>query len=172
MVPAEWMPAAKMKGIVFHWSAGQWKASGLDRAHYHIMIEDDGELIRGIRSIKDNEFIMKGRPYAAHTRSCNTGFIGVAVCAMQGAVERPFNAGKHPITKKQWETLAHVLADLCRRYKIPVTSQTVLSHAEVQTNLGKRQAGKWDVAVLPFDLSFNTAKKCGDDMRARVAALL
>jgi hypothetical protein len=26
--------------------------------------------------------------------------------------------------------------------------------------------------VLPFDLSFNTAKKCGDDMRARVAALL
>jgi hypothetical protein len=172
LIPDEWMPPAKMQGIIFHWTAGVWNASGLDRTHYHFLLEDDAKLVRGDPTIKENETIKRGQRYAAHTLGCNTGFIGFGLCGMNGAIEKPFNAGKYPITRTQWEALPHGLAALCRRYEIPVTPKTVLSHAEVQTNLGKRQKGKWDVSILPFAPEFNTAKKCGDDMRARVSALL
>jgi trimethylamine:corrinoid methyltransferase-like protein len=38
---------------------------------------------------------------------------------------------------------------LCRKYGIPITSSTVLTHAEVEPTLGIKQAGKWDIAWLP-----------------------
>jgi hypothetical protein len=41
----------------------------------------------------------------------------------------------------------------------------------VETVLGIKQRGKWDIAVLPF-LGLRTAKACGDEMRKRVAAHL
>jgi uncharacterized protein YgiM (DUF1202 family) len=73
-----------------------------------------------------------------------------------------------PLTKAQWDKAAIVVAELCRRYNIPVNPRTVLSHAEVQANLGIRQRGKWDVAVLPFDRAFDTARECGDLFRRMV----
>jgi N-acetyl-anhydromuramyl-L-alanine amidase AmpD len=88
------------------------------------------------------------------------------------AVQRPLNTGRYPLTKAQWDMASTVAADLCKRYKIPVTPKTVLSHAEVQTNLGIAQLGKWDVAILPFDPGFDTARECGDRFRAEVAAKL
>jgi N-acetyl-anhydromuramyl-L-alanine amidase AmpD len=168
------MPAAKMRGVVAHWTAGEWKANDYERKHYHILIEDDGQLVRGIPSIKDNEIIRRGKRYAAHTLNCNSNFIGVSLCCMGGkeVKERPFVPGPYPLTQKQWETLPHVLADLCRFYKIPITPKTVLSHAEVQANLGIRQKAKWDISKLTFAPELDTARECGDDMRARVAALL
>jgi hypothetical protein len=60
----------------------------------------------------------------------------------------------------------------CRRYDIPVTPKTVLSHAEVQNNLGIKQRGKWDISRLAVDPSMNGAKACGDLLRASVAAVL
>lgn len=170
-VPAEWMPPARLERIIFHWTAGAHRASGLDRSHYHILIEADGKLVRGIPSIAANGIGGSG-PRASHTLNCNTGSIGVSLCCMAGAVESPFNAGSAPMTAIQWAVLADVLAELCRRYGIPVTAKTVLSHAEVQTNLGIKQRGKWDVARLAFDPSLVGAKACGDVMRAAIAAKL
>jgi N-acetyl-anhydromuramyl-L-alanine amidase AmpD len=171
VVPEAWMPWARMRGIVVHWSAGGNKASVLDREHYHIIIEGDGRLVRGEKSIKDNESAADGR-YAAHTRGCNTGFIGVSLAGMAGARQSPFDPGKSPITRAQWDVLPDVLADLCRRYAINVTPQTVLSHAEVEKTLGIKQAGKWDIARLPWDAAMNTATKVGDDFRAKTRARL
>lgn len=48
----------------------------------------------------------------------------------------------------------------------------MLSHAEVQTTLGIRQSGKWDVARLAFDPSVVGAKAVGDLFRKRTAALI
>jgi hypothetical protein len=31
-----------------------YKASSLDKAHYHVLIEDDGNLVKGTHSIQDN----------------------------------------------------------------------------------------------------------------------
>ena len=163
-VPKEWMPACKMLRIVVHWTAGGHKASSVDKEHYHIMIEGDGKLVRGDHPIDDNLNCNDG-DYAAHTKGCNTNSIGVSVCAMLDAVEKPFSHGPYPITAMQIEALEDVLVDLCKTYKIAVTDKTVLSHAEVQKNLGIAQNGKWDISWPP-----KTAKQVGDSMRAKVKA--
>ncbi|WP_430254224.1 peptidoglycan recognition protein family protein [Neorhizobium sp. DAR64872/K0K18] len=171
-IPAPWMPNAKITGIVFHWTAGQNKASDLDRSHYHVLIEGNGKHVRGVPSIDLNSLPKAKAGYAAHTLNCNTGFIGVSLCGMAGAVESPFSAGKQPITRVQWDELSNVLAQLCKRYSIKVSRKTVLSHAEVQTNLGIKQKGKWDIARLPFDASIQGAVAIGDQMRAMVQSKL
>lgn len=170
-VPAAWMPWAHMLRIVVHWTAGTNNASADDRAHYHLLLEGDAELVRGTKSILDNLSTTDG-VYAAHTLNCNTQSIGLSLCGMRGAVESPFKAGTAPITRVQWDALPRVLADLCRRYGIPVTPQTVLSHAEVQATLGIKQKGKWDIARLPFDPSVVGARAIGDKFRAATKALL
>lgn len=171
MLAPDWMPNAKMERIVVHWTAGNTKASKLDREHYHILIEADGTLVRGIPTIDKNQRPAKAG-YAAHTRNCNSGSIGVSLCCMAGAVESPFSSGSAPMSKTQWDALPGVLADLCKRYGIPVTPQTVLSHAEVQGTLGIKQSGKWDIARLSFDPSVKGAKACGDIFRASTKALM
>lgn len=171
VVPADWMPAAKMERIICHWTAGAHKASDFDRSHYHLLIESDGTLVRGIPSIKLNEAPAK-KGYAAHTLSLNSGSIGVSLCCMGGATESPFNPGKYPMTEKQWTALTSLVAELCRRYGIPITDKTVLSHAEVQNNLGIAQRGKWDITRLAFAPEIKGAKACGDKLRAEAKAKL
>ncbi len=96
------------------------------------------------------------------------GIAFTAVAAMAGAVERPFSAGKHPITPAQVDALIKLVRDLCRGYGIPVTRETVLSHAEVQPTLGIKQRGKWDIAWLPGYAAPVNPVRVGDDMRARI----
>jgi hypothetical protein len=163
VVPAAWLVPAKMDRIIVHWTAGRHQANAGDRQHYHVLIEGDGAIIRGV-PISANAAPLKPG-YAAHTRNCNSGSIGVALCGMIGAQERPFVPGAEPITQTQWDKLPLVLGDLCRFYKIPVTPRTVLSHAEVQDALGITQAGKWDVARLPFDLGTIGATDIGNEFR-------
>jgi hypothetical protein len=171
VVPAEWMPPAKMKRVHVHWTAGKSKASDEDRDHYHILIEDDGKLVRGKPSIALNAGPLKAG-YAAHTLNANSGAIGVSLCGMRGAQESPFDSGSAPITPTQWAQLARVVADLCERYGIPVTPETVLSHAEVQETLGIHQRGKWDIARLPWNPKLVGATAVGNDLRAAVSAAL
>ncbi|MCT8970569.1 amidase [Microbaculum marinisediminis] len=173
MIPAHWMPRARMERVIVHWTAGGHRASEFDREHYHVLVEGDGHLVRGARSIEDNARPIRGA-YAAHTRNCNTGSIGVSLCCMGGrdVRESPFHAGRWPMTAEQWSAMIRAVADLCRAYDIPVSPETVLSHAEVQPNLGIKQRGKWDITRLAFDPSIVGAKACGDRMRAGVAATL
>lgn len=114
IVPPDWVPEAKMGRIICHWTAGTHKASDFDRAHYHILVEDDGKLIRGSPSIKLNETPAK-KGYAAHTLGANSGSIGVSLCCIVGANEFPFDLGKYPMTRAQWDALTSVVAGLCRR---------------------------------------------------------
>jgi N-acetyl-anhydromuramyl-L-alanine amidase AmpD len=166
IVPDSWMPNCSMKRIILHWTAGVHKASSLDLAHYHILIENDGKLVRGTHSIKDN--VSTGdNVYAAHTLRLNTGSIGVSVCCMADAKESPFNPGLFPMTQTQWETMSQVVAELCKVYDIPVTPETVLGHGEVTKNLGINQRGKWDPMILPWDTSLSK-KQVGDMFRQLV----
>lgn len=170
-IPALWMPKANMKRIIMHWTAGAYVASEVDREHYHFVIEGDLDVLRGDYSIKDNEVIY-GPQYAAHTRGCNTGSIGISLCCMAGASESPFNAGKYPMKKEQMDTLILCVAQLCATYGIKVTRETVLSHAEVQPTLGIPQAGKWDYTRLAYDPNIVGAIPVGDFIRSRVQAIL
>lgn len=160
-----------MKRIIWHWTAGGHKANATDRRHYHIIIEGDGTVVKGNSPISANAHISdpkNGKTYAAHTRGLNTESIGVAVAAMRGAKESPFDTGPSPITPAQVDALVRVTADLCREYGIAVTEKTVLSHAEVQPRLGVRQRAKWDISWLPGMTRAGDPMAIGDGLRDRV----
>lgn len=170
VVPDSWMPNCAMKRVHVHWTAGAYAASENDREHYHILVDGDCGLVRGKYSIIANVSTSDADGYAAHTKSANTGAIGISACCMAGAVENPFNAGKYPLQIEQWDMLARVAADLCLKYGIKVTPETVLQHGEVQQNLGIAQDGKWDICALPWEPSWSAAE-VGDDFRKRVSEL-
>ncbi len=149
LVPKGWLPDCSPRRIIVHWTAGGYKAADADRWHYHILIEGDGNLVRGHYSIADNMSTSDGR-YAAHTKGLNSGSIGVAVCCMWGAIREPFRAGQFPMTLEQWNIMARVVADLCLRYGIAVNERTVLGHGEVECVYGIPQHGKWDPMRLPW----------------------
>lgn len=161
-----------MERIILHWSAGAHTASTLDLAHYHFVIDGQGRVHKGKHPVSANAGPLRAGAYAAHTLNANTGSIGVALAAMAGAQERPFRAGKYPITPAQVDALAALCADLCRQYDIPVSRQTVLSHAEVQPTLGITQRGKWDVTWLPGMSEPGAPVAVGDMIRARIVAEL
>ena len=153
-----------MKRIVMHWTAGGHKANSTDRMHYHFMVEGDGNIVTGDHPVSDNESTADGN-YAAHTGRLNTGSIGVSFCAMAGAQESPFNPGAYPITEAQVEAMCDLVADLAGEYDIPITRETVLTHAEVQPTLGVAQSGKWDVTVLPGMTAPGNPVEVGDRLR-------
>ena len=101
-----------MKRLILHWSAGAHKVTETDKAHYHFIIDGAGNVCAGRHPVEANENPIKGK-YAAHTLNCNTGSIGVAVAAMAGAVERPFNPGKQPITEAQVDALVRDAVAAC-----------------------------------------------------------
>jgi len=158
-------------GIVIHWTAGGKNASPLDQEHYHFLVTQDPSFIKGVYRIADNDSTGDHR-YAAHTKGCNTRFVGVSLCGMRNAVFHPFSAGPNPITEKQLEAACLLVAEICRKYSIPVKATTVLTHAEVQANLGIKQNGKWDIARLPWTGKIVGAKACGDHIRTRTLAYL
>jgi len=165
-------PVAQGKGlsrIIWHWTAGTNAVSALDREHYHFILAGDGTVTAGRFTPEDNLSASDGK-YAAHTLGANTGSIGVALAGMHGAKEAPFSAGGFPITEAQVAALVGLTADLCRRYSIPVTPQTVLSHAEVQPTLGIAQRGKWDIAWLPGMTRPGDPVAIGNIIRGRVTA--
>lgn len=171
VVPNDWMPPAAMKRIHVHWTAGAHRANATDRKSYHILIENDGKLVRGDRSIAANA-PNSGMEPASHTLDANTGAIGVSMCCMHGAREGPFNAGSSPMTRVQWDRMTDVVAELAKRYAVPVTPVTILTHAEVQPNLNIRQRNKWDITRLAFDDAVRGHRAVGDLMRRQVAGKL
>lgn len=168
IVPPDWMPSCKMVRVIVHWTAGSYTVSSTDREHYHIIVGGDSQLVRGDNPITANVSTSDNDGYAAHTKSCNSGSIGISAACMAGAVESPFKPGSYPLLKAQWLTLAAVTADLCKSYGIKVTPETVLQHGEVQKNLGIAQDGKWDINKLPWEPNWGT-DDVGDAFRAEVS---
>ena len=161
------------KMITGHWTGGSYTPSDVDKKAYHCIINGDGKVINGYYTIADNESTTDGR-YAAHTFNNNTQNIGIAIAAMGGTEvkEFPLVVGKYPIKPIQWDSFIREIASLCKQYNIPVTPKTVMTHAEVETNLGIKQKNKWDITLLPGDENsrsrVRTAKEVGDIMRSEV----
>lgn len=155
-----------MKRVIAHWTGGGYTANAIDRKAYHFLVQGDGSVVRGTHSVADNVSTADGK-YAAHTKGCNTGSIGVTMCAMSNCQEKPFKTGPAPLKERQWDVMTEVVAELCRFYDIPVRRETVLGHGEVQTTLGIAQNGKWDPMVLPWNRSLAKAD-VGNLLRAHV----
>jgi hypothetical protein len=168
-IPSSWMPDAAMKRVHVHWTAGTHTANSTDKNSYHILVEGDGNLVRGDKSIAANAPGAPSSGHASHTKNANTGAIGISMCSMTGAIESPFSSGSHPLKEIQWDTMIKAVAQLAKRYDIPVTRQTVLTHAEVQPTLGIKQNNKWDINKLSFTNAFVGHYPIGDEMRRRIA---
>lgn len=171
LIPSLWLPACGMSRVICHWTAGSYEPSLIDAEHYHLLLAGDGSPHRGEHSIADNVSCADD-DYAAHTRGCNTGSIGVSVCAMRGAVEHPLKMGSCPVTAAQWNNLILAAADLCQVYQIPPDRQHLLMHCEVERFLGRPQKGKWDISVLFHPRGEWARLTPGDELRARVKRLI
>ncbi len=173
-IPASWMPDADMRRIHVHWTAGRHKANPVDLKSYHVLVEGDGKLRRGNCPISANDPARRksGEPRANHTLNANSHAIGVSMCGMFNARERPFDPGPAPLTEAQWAAMTQAVAILAQRYGVPVTNETILTHAEVQPNLSIAQRNKWDITALPFDPGTLGAQAVGDRMRREIAAAI
>lgn len=169
LLPDSWKPKADMKRIHIHWTAGGHSANSVDKNAYHVLIEGDGNIVKGDKSIAANAR-GSGMRQASHTKKANTGAIGVSMCCMRRAKEAPFDAGPSPMTETQWNKMTEVVAELAQHYDILVTPRTILTHAEVQPNLGIRQNFKWDVTRLAFDDEIRGHADVGEHMRTMIAS--
>jgi hypothetical protein len=160
------VPDGAMKRVIVHWTGGGPEPNDLDREHYHVMVSQSLAVTLGEHSVAANVRTDDG-DYAAHTLHCNQGSVGVALCGMLNATEYPFRPGPYPITEPQWDLAAKVVAEVCDRYGISVTTRTVLQHGEVEEILGIEQRAKWDCCRLPWVPDW-THRQCGDDFRRRV----
>lgn len=141
-----------------HWTAGGHTPNAVDLRSYHDLIDGTGKLIHSA-------------PHTAkrsHTLNANGGAIGISLCAMAGANESPFNAGKSPITDAQIQAMVCHIAKLSWEYDIPVTRFSVQTHAEVQRILGIPQRNKWDISWLPGMEKPGDPVVVGDEIRRRV----
>ena len=158
----------RLERIILHWSAGRHWVSSLDRDHYHEIVSGFGHRIKGTCCPEDNLDIETGA-YAAHTKDLNVGSIGLCVAGMLDAQYHPYDPGVFEVRTHQLEVFCQMVAEYCIRYDIPVTRQTVLTHAEVQPVLGVAQRGKWDIVVLPGMTCLGDPVEIGDELRRRIA---
>ena len=152
-----------MKRIIIHWTGGKYTPNLTDLEHYHFLIDGDGKIIRGRHKPEDN-LDCSDNIYAAHTGGGNTASIGVALCGMFGFKSK-YNQGLYPITKKQCEILFSFVPELAKKYSIPITPDTVLTHYEFGLKHPTTSSfGKIDINFLP-PFSHLSPDKIGDFIR-------
>lgn len=155
-----------MKRIIIHWTAGTYQPNEKEFQSYHYLINGDGLTIEGKHSPEDNLNCNDGN-YAAHTGGGNTGSIGVAMCGMAGFVNSK-RVGKYPLKKEQVEACFAKVAELCKKYNIPITKSTVMTHYEFgQMNPKTSSSGKIDIIYLP-PYPAETAGTVGNFIRNKI----
>ena len=144
VIPREWL--VKKRGqsqhrIILHWSAGSYKPSQFDLAHYHCMIDGQGKAVKGKWNAGQTN-----PPW--HVRRLNSGSYGLSLACMRGAVQGgPY--GDQPMREIQWERSAQAAAELIDAFNLRLSKRTCLSHMEVNWVYGLRQR-RWDVSELPW----------------------
>lgn len=137
-----------MKRIIIHWTAGVNYPNETDKLHYHFLIDKTGRVINGKYKPEDNEVCTFGK-YAAHTGGGNTGSVGIGLCGMCGFVDSN-NVGHYPLTKVQVERCFKLVAEISKKYNIPITPDTVMTHYEFGLKNPKTSSrGKIDIVYLP-----------------------
>lgn len=158
-----------VRGVVWHWTAGANGLIELERNSYNFLTDTKGNLYDGNHTIASQvAYDINRRVGASHTRSMNTGWIGISQDAMAGANGWPMNWGSHPITWEGIDAMLEKTMEICEEYNIPVSKWTTLSHAEVQPTLNIPQKNKWDYMVLPGDTGPRDPVVVGDQLRKRM----
>lgn len=156
-----------MNKIILHWTAGTNQPCSTDYEHYHYLINKDGVILKGKFSPEDNLNCNDGR-YAQHCGGGNTGAIGVSMCGMYVPKGINIKDTKFPLTRIQCEAAFKLIAELCKKYNIKITPQTVLTHYEFgQAHPKTSSYGKIDIVYLhPFPEI--DKKNMGDFIRSKI----
>lgn len=161
-----------MNRIVMHHTGGEYTPNGLDKRAYHRLTTGDGEVINGQFPISANApgKLVSGA-YAAHTASLNGGSIGSSLCSMAKALWSNPKGSTAAFPKPgQVDAFLLDIAKLSKEYNIPVTRETILSHAEVEPTLKVKQSGKWD---FDYDIwgksAVRNAIAIGDELRKEIS---
>ena len=159
-----------VRGVVWHWTAGANGLIELEKKAYNFLHDTKGNTYDGHATIAEQVMYDWRRGIgASHTKSMNTGWIGLSVDAMAGAEQtNPITWGSHPITWDGIDAMLEQTADLHHEYGFPISKWTTLSHAEVQPTLGVKQSFKWDYVVLPGDTKSRDPVEVGNILRERL----
>lgn len=133
--------------ITNHWSVGNY-TTVYPEYHYSITFDTNtqtAKVVYGVYKPEDNDNCQDGR-YAPHAKMCNTGNIGVCLCAMFGASEKHITNTKYPITRQQAELMFELNAELCIKYNIKIDE--VQTHFERDRKLGSKKDGKIDIIYM------------------------
>lgn len=127
--------------ITFHWTGGSGKPNDTDLEAYHFLVDENGGIYNGKYKPEDNLDCKDGK-YAHHCGGGNTGNIGIALCGMWSRL--------YPIHRIQLERACRLCAELCDKYGIRITNQTVFTHAEFgNSHTNTSSYGKVDINKLP-----------------------
>lgn len=156
-----------MNKIILHWTAGTNQPCSTDYEHYHYIINKDGVILKGKFAPEDNLNCNDGK-YAQHCGGGNTGAIGVSMCGMYVPKGVNIKETKSPLTRIQCEATFKLVAELCKKYNIKITPQTVLTHYEFgQAHPKTSSYGKIDIVYLhPFPEI--DKKNMGDFIRSKI----
>ena len=172
--------------IYLHWTAGHYGQAYDD---YHLNIDMDGTVHRTCRSLTEQK---------AHTWQRNSRSIGIALeCGYRASVAVPLGTrekelfgvtagskrlrpllsaevdyGPEKPTAPQIECLAKITALLCRHLELPITEETVMTHAEaaIVDDYGPCSGDpemRWDLWFLPDRATGSGIYPGGDIIRAK-----
>ena len=132
--------------ITFHHTAGVYIPNARDKHCYHYLIDNKGKVYKGDFSIADNFNCADGK-YAAHCGGGNTKNIGIAFCGNFHFLEKT-KTTSYPLTRIQLEVGFKLAAELCAKYNIKISPETVFTHYEFDQRK-KKPEGKIDIIYLP-----------------------
>lgn len=160
--------------VHWHWTASTYDVVWDVRSHYNDVFDENGyEYDGGALAQHQASYDWRSKIGVSHTFNANTGAIGLAVAAMSGASANwnasTVNPGKYPMTQIQVDSMLKKTVEYCKMFNIKPSPWTTLTHAEVQTNIGIHQKGKWDIRVLPDNpTKLLGEREAGDMLRARM----
>jgi N-acetyl-anhydromuramyl-L-alanine amidase AmpD len=138
---------SNFKGIIIHWTVGTGTPNAHEKESYHFLIDNKGNVIKGNHTPEDNLNCYDGN-YAAHCGGGNTGRIGVSFCGMLGYNSKTHETA-YPLNKEQLTKGLAFIASLCKKYNIPIASNTVMTHMEFgNLNPKTTSHGKIDISYL------------------------
>ena len=153
--------------ICLHWSAGASYPCEVDLKAYHFLVDKDGKIYAGDFK-PENNIICKPNLYAMHCGGGNTGCIGISALGMAG-FDLKNKKTKYPLTQIQVEAFCKLAAELCVKYGISVSENTVFTHCEFGQKHPKTTSyGKIDFTYLPF-LPNLEKNKISDFLRNKIS---
>lgn len=151
--------------MTLHHTVGRYEQFFND---YHYMIAYNpttkkAYVKKGIYKPEDNDNTSDGK-YAPHCKLCNTGNIGVAICANYQYDSKTMTSPTYPIRAEQIELAFELMAELCIKYNIKIDE--VQTHYERDRKLAKPD-GKVDIIYIP---SYPNVKpnEVGNHIRGKV----